>query len=89
MKIYFYNGFGAPKLLATSLDEFKKDVTISNSYLGDTTEQAIEDLEFAIELNLSNEEIGFNLYIDPTLDDFREVNRSYNLPQDTYLTDWL
>lgn len=81
-KAYFYNGFGKPKLLATSITGLLRDVTISDNYLGDLTsemrsevkgykngKQSFEDLSSSLEY--------YNIYINPTFNSLVEVSKTW------------
>lgn len=88
LNIYFFNGFSKPELVATSIDELLDDVKITDNYLGDVTEDLIDDLRY---VNLDDlEDLNSLLYdyamvANPTLevlmDEFMsrwfENNRQY------------
>ena len=44
-KIYFYNGFNKPEIVAHSVSDLVKNVTIHDNYAGDKTAELTEDLE--------------------------------------------
>ena len=72
MKIYFYNGFDKPELIAASLNELKNNCAVSDNYLGDKTEEFREELkEFSKHPEFYdgiNDALGsYNIIVDPTL----------------------
>lgn len=81
-KLYFWNGFGEPELVATSLTGILRDVRLSDNYIGDVTSE-IRGLardykrnelswgELALELE------SYNLYMNPTYETFKEISRQW------------
>ena len=84
-RYYFYNGFEAPQEI--DLD----DMTLESNYLGDMTEEFTEEhIEWEAEDDsLYNEMMSvYNIWRNPTLEDFQEVNERVGLDKNEYLDDW-
>ena len=84
-KYYYYNGFEEPQEI--DLD----DMTIESNYLGDITEEFMEEHnEWKTEDDsLYNEMMGvYNIWRNPTLEDFQEVNERVGLWTNAYLEEW-
>lgn len=90
LKVYFYNGFEAPKLVANSINELK-DVTIFDNYEGDKTDILQEVISDCRDLTDLSEELPYyDLYVNPSRSDFIEVNKAW-FPADrleVYLDDF-
>lgn len=85
-KYYFYNGFEAPQEIDL------KDVTFESNYLGDVTEEFTEEHNEwkAEEDRLYNEMMGvYNIWRNPVLGDFQEVNERVGLGKNEYLEEWI
>lgn len=76
VKVYYYGGFEKPELLASNFEEMN-NVTVSSNYLGDMTEEFMEELEefyhhdFEDSEDLAelNEMLGYyNMFANPTLE---------------------
>lgn len=98
--IYFYNGYGEPELLATSLRQFIKKITNQDLTL---TEQNIlfadhevskQTYDYLVDAMknyekglLHREEVGwdYDIMVDPTLDDFTYRNTLFGLDKHDYL----
>ena len=95
-KIYFYNGFDKPKLLANSVDElfFDWDLKITDNYRGDLTLELISDLKELRSTEYDIEDLNFilndySMFADPKLKDFKELNKyRYGLDEMEYLEDF-
>lgn len=91
LKVYFYNGFEAPKVLARSMKELR-DVTIFDNYAGDQTDLLQELISDCRDISDLTEELPYyDLYVNPTLSAFREANKAW-FPADslnTHLDDFI
>lgn len=81
-KAYFYNGFGKPRLLTTSVTGLLRDVHVSDSYTGDETGNVRELVRFFKNGKLTFEELKielelYDIYIDPTRKKFIEASRTW------------
>lgn len=45
IKFYFYNGFNKPELLASNLKELENNLNITDNYLGNVTNETIEEIK--------------------------------------------
>lgn len=81
-KAYFWNGFGSPELIATSITGLLKDVKISDNYTGDAT----KDMRYEIKQHKAGKQSYsdmldalsyYNIYIDPTYKTFCEVSKQW------------
>lgn len=95
--IYFYDGFYKPEKVADSLNELVKllksgELVISDNYLGEGNSdiiELIEDERNDLEL-LHDDLVYFNLWLDPLISEFQEINvSSFGLDKDCYLTDFI
>lgn len=87
-KIYFYQGFSEPHIVANSLNELIKDVNVSDGYIGSVNEEIKEEIElYAIDdyEYLKSSLTDYGLYIDPVKSDFYDFNRSVGLEKDRYV----
>lgn len=82
--VYFYNGFNAPKKITTSITGLLRDVRISDNYLGDATSDIREYVRDYKQnttiksIDELNEQLSYyNLIVNPTIDDFRKLNRAW------------
>lgn len=96
--VYFYNGLNVPEKITTSITGLLRDVNISDNYLGDVTSDVREHIRdykqnTTIEsIDELNEQLGYyDLIVNPTIDDFREFNRSWFQSDklNTNLESWL
>jgi hypothetical protein len=89
-KAYFYNGFAEPKLIATSIKELEA-ISISDTYTGFITEDLLETTEDCKNLSDLAEELPyFDIYINPTKEDFIEANKAWfdKNSLETHLEKW-
>lgn len=85
-KYYFYNGFRPPEVVRV------EDLEIEGNYKGDVTEEVMEiHEEFK-----DDQDIDYNIHMgeygiirNPSLEDFRELNRSFGLREDEFLGEFL
>ncbi|ENJ4009595.1 hypothetical protein AB1D30_002669, partial [Staphylococcus pseudintermedius] len=49
LKFYSYTGFSEPKLLADSFKELSKKLIVESNYLGDVTNDTLEEISELIE----------------------------------------
>ncbi len=79
IKIYFYNGFEQPLLLAENLKEFK-NITISDNYFGDVTKDVLEIVrDFKNIDELRDELFSYQIFVNPSYLDFYDFNLSVGL----------
>lgn len=83
-KLYFWNGFGKPELLVTSLTGILRDLRVSDNYLGDVTpdiralvREYKESQTSKAWNNLVEELEGYNLYMNPDYNKFVEVSKQW------------
>lgn len=75
-KIYFYNGFEKPLLLAENLKEFK-NITISDNYFGDVTADVLEIVRDCKNIEELKEELAsYQIFVNPNYLDFYDFNLS-------------
>lgn len=79
--IYFFNGFSKPELVANSIDELLADVKIVDNYLGDVTEDLIDDLRY---VNLDDLEDLNNLLYDYAM----VANPTLEVLMDEFMSRW-
>lgn len=89
IKLYFYNGMKAPARINI------KDITIDSNYLGDLTDEFIRDHKEMID-NLSIEDMKenqvlskYDIWINPTIEDFEKYNKSKMLPPKQYIDSFI
>lgn len=90
-KYYFYNGFNEPKEINPL------SVELMSNYLGDVTNDFLEELEAVLSyckaqgsFKYFNEEIGFNIYRNPALEELQLINTNvYGLSKNDYLDKFL
>lgn len=90
IKAYFYNGFKEPELIATDIEELK-NISISDNYVGDVSEEFIETINSCSNLDDLKEELAYyDIYINPTKQDFIEANKAWFEPDslEAYLENW-
>lgn len=89
-KAYFYNGFAEPELIATNLEELEA-ISISDTYTGFITGDLLETTEDCKNLSDLAEELPyFDIYINPTKEDFIEANKAWfdKNSLETHLEKW-
>lgn len=90
LNLVFYNGFNKPEYIDL------KEVNISSNYLGDITDEFKEEYNFYVE-NWSKKDIidnqplfaDFGVWVEPTLEQLREYNKSVLLDEDDYLENFV
>jgi len=90
IKAYFYNGFEEPALIATDIEGLK-NITISDTYAGDVSEEFLEDINSCTSIEDLKEELAYyDIYINPTKQDFIEANKAWFEPDglENYLENW-
>ena len=80
--VYFWNGFGKPEKMATSITGLLRNVTISDNYTGDVTTDMRQEIRYYKSGKQSYEDMiyglsSFDLYVNPTLETFKEVSRRW------------
>jgi len=89
-KAYFYIGFEEPALIATDIEGLK-NITISDTYAGDVSEEFLEDINSCTSIEDLKEELAYyDIYINPTKQDFIEANKAWFEPDglENYLENW-
>ncbi|HCN5189135.1 TPA: hypothetical protein OD876_005497 [Escherichia coli] len=87
--VWFYDGMSQPRLLAGSIAGLLTDVTITSNYRGDVTSEihdVVQEWLATGRCNLADlkEELWYyNLYINPSADEFMNANRRYGLGHTT------
>lgn len=90
IKAYFYNGFNEPELIATDIEELK-NITISDTYAGDVSKELLETINSCASIEDLTEELAYyDIYINPTKQDFIEANKAWFEPDglENYLENW-
>lgn len=91
LKVYFYNGLEAPRLVARNIKKLH-DITIYSTYHGNMTDQLQETIANCRDIADLTEELPYyDLYVNPTLSAFREANKAW-FPADslnTHLDDFI
>lgn len=90
IKAYFYNGFNEPELIATDIKGLK-NITISDTYAGDVSEEFIETINSCTSMDdLKEELVDYDIYINPDKQDFIEANKAWFEPDglENYLEKW-
>ena len=90
IKAYFYNGFNEPELIATDIEGLK-NITISDTYAGDVSEEFLEDINSCTSIEDLKEELAYyDVYINPTKQTFIESNKAWfdNNSLETNLKNW-
>lgn len=95
IKFYFYNGFNEPQLLANNIKELENNLNIENNYLGNVTNDTIEEIKDILYYYNSIEEIqqygdnAFNcVWIEPTYNDLKDYNLSIGLNENDYIKEF-
>ncbi|HFP8670549.1 TPA: hypothetical protein ACHWC7_004045 [Providencia stuartii] len=95
MAIYFYNAFKAPQLLANDLNELRKKVKVWHNYRGDVTHEVKGAINFWLhhgsqKIEDIKEELNyFDLYLNPTVEEFQQKNKSVGLSKNTHLSQFI
>ena len=90
IKAYFYNGFNEPELIATDIEELKNTIIYDN-YIGDASKDLLEDINSCTSIEDLKEELAYyDIYINPTKQDFIEANKAWFEPDglENYLENW-
>lgn len=90
IKAYFYNGFKEPELIATDIEELK-NISISDTYAGDVSEEFLETINICTSIEDLKEELAYyDIYINPTKQDLIEANKAWFAPDglESYLENW-
>lgn len=99
--VYFYNGFNKPSKLADNLNDFmndlsNKDTTLTDNYLGDVSDELLDELTYvtkdnrAIDDDINNALYSYSLFYNPTIKDFQNINiNRYGLEKNEYLADFI
>lgn len=92
LKFYSYNGFESPELLAIGFDDLIKDLTVESNYLGDVTEDTIEELtdwldsfDTIEEMQEHHENVVNGIWINPTYENLKDFNLSVGLDENAYI----
>lgn len=81
-KAYFWNGFGRPELIATSITGLLKGVKISDNYTGNAT----RDMRYEIKQYKAGKQSYsdmvdalsyYDIYINPTYETFEKVSKRW------------
>lgn len=89
--VWSYIGFGAPEKLGNNLSEFIKalksgDSVITDNYIGDASADLAEELQDRLDEEIDSDEYAeLSIYINPTVNDFMELNTGVGLSPETYL----
>ena len=78
-KLYFWNGFGKPELLVTSLTGILRDLRVSDNYLGDVTpdiRHTARDYKKGLISwsDLVEELEGYGLFMNPTYEQLANIS---------------
>ena len=90
IKAYLYSGFKEPELIATNIEELK-NIIISDNYIGDDSKDLVEDINSCASIEDLKEELAYyDIYINPTKQDFIEANKAWFKPDslEVYLENW-
>lgn len=92
LKFYSYSGFGSPELLAIGFDNLIKDLSVESNYLGDVTDDTIEELEDWLntfdtieEMQEHHENVVNGIWINPTYENLKDFNLSVGLDENAYI----
>ncbi|UKM63050.1 hypothetical protein [Levilactobacillus phage ENFP1] len=89
-KAYFYIGLNEPVLIATDIKGLKNTI-IYDTYAGDVSEEFIETINSCTSMDdLKEELVDYDIYINPTKQDFIEANKAWFEPDglENYLENW-
>ncbi|XWX32565.1 hypothetical protein LCFBJUUZ_CDS0106 [Staphylococcus phage PG-2021_76] len=92
LKFYSYSGFAEPQLLAVGLDNLIKDLVVESNYLGDVTEDTVEELTDWLDIFDTIEEMQEHdenhvagIWINPTYKNLSNYNLTVGLDEESYL----
>ena len=92
LKFYSYSGFGSPELLAIGFDNLVKNLTVESNYLGDITDETVEELADWLdsfntieEMQEYHENVVNDIWINPTYENLKNFNLSVGLDENTYI----
>lgn len=92
LKFYSYSGFGEPQLLAVGLDELTKNLVVMSNYLGDVTEDTLEEIKDCIDyfdtveaMQEHGDNYAGGVWINPTYKNLSDYNLTVGLDEDSYL----
>lgn len=92
VKFYSYNGFNKPQFLATGIKELEKNLIVESNYLGDLTDDTIEEIKEHVKMFDTIEEIQCHdenyingVWINPTLKNLQNYNQYVGLDENSYL----
>lgn len=92
LEFYSYSGFERPELLAIGFDNLIKDLTVESNYLGDVTNDTIDELADWLdifdtigEMQEHHENVVNGIWINPTYENLKDFNLSVGLDEDTYI----
>ena len=92
LKFYSYSGFGSPELLAVGFDNLIKDLSVESNYLGDVTDDTIDELKDWLdlfdtieEMQEHHENVVNGIWINPTYENLKDFNLSVGLDEDAYI----
>ncbi|EJA1928457.1 hypothetical protein MWQ86_000109 [Staphylococcus pseudintermedius] len=92
LKFYSYTGFSEPKLLTDSFKELSKKLIVESNYLGDVTNDTLEEISELIEnfdtiedMQKYGENYVNGIWINPTYQNLKDYNLSVGLNEDDYL----
>lgn len=92
LKFYSYSGFEKPELLAIGFDNLIKDLSVESNYLGDVTDDTIEELEYWLglfdtieEMQEHHENVVNGIWINPTYENLKDFNLYVGLDEDAYI----
>lgn len=92
LKFYSYTGFESPELLAIGFDNLIKDLSVESNYLGDVTDDTIEELKDWLdlfdtieEMQRHHENVVNGIWINPTYENLADYNLYVGLDEDSYI----
>lgn len=95
IKFYFYNGFNYPELLANNLKELENNLNITDNYLGNVTNETIEEIKELLyyynsieEMQQYNDNVFNCIWIDPTYNNLKDYNLSVGLNENDYIKEF-
>lgn len=95
IKFYFYNGFNYPELLANNLKELENNLNIEDNYLGNVTNDTIEEIKELLyhynsieEMQKYNDNVFNCIWIDPTYNNLKDYNLSVDLNENDYIKEF-
>lgn len=95
IKFYFYNGFNKPELLASNLKELENNLNVTDNYLGNVTNETIEEIKELLyyynsieEMQQYNDNVFNCIWIDPTYNNLKDYNLSVGLNENDYIKEF-